>query len=119
VGGKILDSVATCLASKLTVSEAPKLSVVEEAREVEEAEDVERAAAQAGDRAEAIATGRKAGEATAAVAAKPKLSAAPDPETEPIDLLSYAGPSVIKRAAPLLALAAAVLAFVTLRRRHR
>lgn len=118
VGGKILDSFATCLASKLAVSEAPKLSVVEKAADTA---DTEEAAAHAADHAEAVAAGRKAGEATAAaaVATKPKLAAAPEPETEPIDLLSYAGPSVMKRAAPLLALAAAVLAFITLRRRHR
>jgi uncharacterized protein len=148
VGGKILDTFATCLATKLgSASEtpaAPTLSVVKDpapsepatsrptaaesaaaevtASAAEEAAVASAAAAVAADHAEARATGRKAGEATAAhapAASKPKLAAAPEPETEPIDLLSYAGPSVLKRAAPLLALAAAVLAFVTLRRRHR
>jgi uncharacterized protein len=104
VGGKILDSFATSLAAKLApapMEDAPKLSVVE---------------------SEAAATGREAGEEAARhapAATKPKLAAAPDPENEPIDLLSYAGPSVLKRAAPLLALAGAVLAFLALRRRHR
>jgi carbon monoxide dehydrogenase subunit G len=107
VGGKILDAFATCLASKLapeTVVEAPTLSVVEQ------------------ERADAVETGKHAGEAAAAnapAASKPTLSAAPEPESEPIDLLAYAGPSVLKRAAPLVAVLVAVLAFITLRRRRR
>jgi uncharacterized protein len=107
VGGKILDSFATCLASKLAPAApvaAPTLSVVER------------------ERAAAVETGRHAGEAAAANApapTKPRLAAAPDPEPEPIDLLAYAGPSVLKRVAPLAAMAAAVLAFVALRRRGR
>jgi carbon monoxide dehydrogenase subunit G len=110
VGGKILDAFATCLASKLApetesepVAEAPKLSVVEQ------------------ERADAVETGKHAGEAAAANApapTKPTLAAAPEPESEPIDLLAYAGPSVLKRAVPLVAVVAAVLAFVTLRRRR-
>lgn len=79
------------------------------------------ASSAAAARAEATETGHKAGEATAAHApapTKPKLAAAPEPETEPIDLLSYAGPSVLKRAAPLLALVVAVLVFIALRRRR-
>ena len=71
--------------------------------------------------AEARETGKQAGEATAAhapAAAKAKLAAAPEPEPEPIDLLAYAGPSVLKRVAPLIALVAAVLTFIALRRRR-
>jgi carbon monoxide dehydrogenase subunit G len=126
VGGKILNSFATCLASKLapTAEEPPKLSVVAESATAEPAvttaaEDA--VASAAAQHAEATKTGRHAGEETAThapPAAKPKLAAAPEPETEPIDLLAYAGPSVLKRAAPLLALVAAVLAFIALRRRH-
>jgi carbon monoxide dehydrogenase subunit G len=72
--------------------------------------------------AEAKAIGQRAGEVTAAHAPEPtkrKLAAAPEPETEPIDLLSYAGPSVLKRAAPLLALVTAVVTFIAIRRRRR
>ena len=104
VGGKILDSFATCLASKLAPeappADPPKLSVVEEA----------------------VTTGREAGEEAAAhmpPASKPKLSAAPEPVNEPIDLLAFAGPSVLKRVAPLAAAAVAVLVFLGLRRRGR
>jgi hypothetical protein len=43
----------------------------------------------------------------------------PEPEAEAIDLLSVAGPSVFKRAAPVLAAVLAVLAIVVLRRRSR
>lgn len=166
VGGKILDTFATCLAAKLAPSETPELTLVKDSPAATEPVTIEEppeareptastsaassaaaeaavasaaamaasdaaasetavsraAAAVAADHAEAKETGRKAGEATAAhapAASKPRLAPAPEPETEPIDLLTYAGPSVLKRAAPLLALAAAVLAFITLRRRHR
>jgi hypothetical protein len=135
VGGKILDSFATCLASKLAPPAAPpKLTVVEEpatepAAATAAAEPVAPVTTQPADamvateteqHTEARETGKQAGEATAAhvLAAKSKLAAAPEQETEPIDLLAYAGPSVMKRAAPLLALVAAVLAFIALRRRH-
>lgn len=185
VGGKILDTFATCLASKLAPSAdaAPTLSVVKEnaetppkntkpkskpastntpsATDAPSATDVNgpvdapaaadakntadspssagpsksasatsasavsaatsTASSAAVARAEASETGHKAGEATAAHApapTKPRLAAAPEPETEPIDLLSYAGPSVLKRAAPLLALVVAVLVFIALRRRR-
>lgn len=108
VGGKILDSFAACLASKLgpEESQAPpppaapaSLSVVQESQ-----------------RAEAAATGKAAGEAAAAV--KPKLAAAPEPENEPIDLLSFAGPSVLKRAAPLVAAVLVLLVVLGIRRRR-
>jgi uncharacterized protein len=121
VGGKLLDQFATCLASKLApettpaeAAQVPKLSVVEKDREQD--------AAMAQEVREAVATGREAGQAVAATAppaTAPKLAVAPEPEAEPIDLLAYAGPSVLKRTAPLLAAGAAVLAFITLRRRRR
>jgi carbon monoxide dehydrogenase subunit G len=105
VGGKILDQFATCLASKLAPAEPepaepPKLSVVEQA----------------------ASTGKEAGEEAAEHAPppqKPKLAAAPAPESEPIDLLAYAGPSVLKRAVPLMVALAALIAFLAVRRRHR
>jgi carbon monoxide dehydrogenase subunit G len=80
------------------------------------------ATSEAAAHAEAKAIGQRAGEVTAAHAPEPtkrKLAAAPEPETEPIDLLSYAGPSVLKRAAPLLALVTAVVTFIAIRRRRR
>lgn len=110
VGGKILDSFATCLATKLgppapPPEETPKLSVVEEKPSPSQVE--------------AVTTGREAGEAAAEHApARPRLSAVPQPENEPIDLLSYAGPSVLKRVIPLAAAVAALLVVLGIRRRR-
>lgn len=105
VGGKILDSFAGCLASKLGPEAEPapspdppaSLSVVQET-----------------ERAEAAETGKEAGKAAAAV----KLAAAPEPENEPIDLLAFAGPSVLKRAAPLVAAVLVLLVVLGIRRRR-
>jgi carbon monoxide dehydrogenase subunit G len=150
VGGKILDSFATCLASKLAPSttpaeaaETPKLSVVEKERPeapaaAESAPTAQLPAEEGGApaaapmaaapvpapaHAEAVSTGREAGEAAAEhappVSRRPQLSAVPEPENEPIDLLAYAGPSVLKRVAPLLAGVVALLVFLGLRRRRR
>jgi carbon monoxide dehydrogenase subunit G len=121
VGGKLLDAFAACLATKLGPEpapepepEPPKLAIVHEE-----------------ERQEAVATGAAAGAATAkatkqakaAKAAKdspkPKLTAVHrEPEAEPIDLLAYAGPSVVKRVAPLAAALVALLVFLGLRRRR-
>jgi len=118
VGGKILDSFATCLATKLTPAEEP----------AQEPEPPKLAAVpDAAERAEAVATGAKAGAATAKAdptgppSAKPRLAAVeprPEPEPEPIDLLSYAGPSVLKRVVPLAVGALAVIAVLARRRRR-
>jgi carbon monoxide dehydrogenase subunit G len=124
VGGKILNAFAACLATKLGPEPAPepepvppKLAIVHEE-----------------ERQEAVATGAAAGAATAkatkqakaakaAKAAKdspkPKLAAVHrEPEAEPIDLLAYAGPSVVKRVAPLVAGLVALLVVLGLRRRR-
>jgi carbon monoxide dehydrogenase subunit G len=128
VGGKILDTFATCLASKLAPETAPpQLSVVAEEPRPVVAEEPRLSVVGEEQRAEAIKTGKAAGKATATASKaarpepageRPKLSAAPEPESEPIDLLAYAGPSVLKRAAPVVAVVGAVLAFVILRRRR-
>jgi carbon monoxide dehydrogenase subunit G len=148
VGGKILNSFATCLASKLAPSttpaeaaETPKLSVVEKERPEapsapESAPTAQLPTSEGGNpaaapapasapvsvaQAEAVATGREAGEAAsehAPPSARPRLSAVPEPESEPIDLLAYAGPSVLKRVAPLAAVVVAVLVVLGLRRRR-
>ncbi|MFL6124618.1 SRPBCC family protein, partial [Actinophytocola sp.] len=137
VGGKILNTFATCLSGKLASApeETPAQAAAAteptaESRAQSPAESPAESAvasaagsmtsAVAAEHAEAVAAGRKAGEAAAASLPKNvQPDPVPEPETEAIDLLSYAGPSVLKRAAPLLALTAAVLAFITLRRRHR
>jgi carbon monoxide dehydrogenase subunit G len=114
VSGKILDSFATSLASKLAPEsgepvpepEPPKLSVVESSDE------------------STASNGKSADEPNRnppgnAKPAGPKLAPVAPPEPEPIDLLSVAGPSVMKRAAPLLVLLFVVLVVVALRRRSR
>jgi uncharacterized protein len=130
VGGKILDSFASCLATKLAPEQAepakpaePKKSKKKDAAEAPKLSVVE-SEPTAADRAEAAATGAAAGRAAARSAppvaeGKPKLTAVePQPESEPIDLLAYAGPSVMKRVVPLVAaLVVLVAVFRLLRRR--
>jgi len=129
VGGKILDSFASCLATKLA-PEPPAEPAVEPARNAakpakkKDAADPPKLSVVESDRAEAAATGAAAGRAAAKTAPpvasrKPKLAAVePRPESEPIDLLAYAGPSVVKRVVPLVAaLVVLVAVFRLLRRR--
>ena len=132
VGGKILDSFATCLAAKLApeaaapakpAKAAPKSSAKPAAKPAKASPKLSVV-----EKQEAIATGAAAGRAVAASAppreepsaAKPKLTAVEDqPESEPIDLLAYAGPSVVKRVVPLVvALVVLVAVFRVLRRRR-
>jgi hypothetical protein len=133
VSGKILDNFAGCLASRLAPAGEPepepepavrpKLSLVEAPETAETVESPETAEpVEAVEAVEAI----EAVEAAVPVeprpaepkAAKPKLAAVA-PVQDPIDLLSYAGPSVLKRVVPLLAVLFAVLAIVAIRRRSR
>jgi carbon monoxide dehydrogenase subunit G len=177
VGGKILDTFAGCLASKL--APAPTLSVVKDPPAEEESSGAKSAAVSesaattagsttagstaagsttagsttagsaaagsttagsaaagsaaasesataaepavafgAAERAEAVVAGRKAGEAAARLVPAPEPQGEQEPETEAIDLLSYAGPSVLKRAAPLIVLVALLVVFGMRRRRR-
>jgi uncharacterized protein len=142
VGGKILDSFAACLASKLAPekaqasTESPKLSVVPKSAPEPAGEKravkkpAKPAAKQATQRAEAAATGAAAGRATAKATspvaesepAKPRLAPVAPPaersESEPIDLLAYAGPSVAKRVVPLVVGLLVLLAVFRLLRRR-
>jgi carbon monoxide dehydrogenase subunit G len=128
VGGKILDSFAERLAGKLAPAQAaapaaePGRKAAKPAKK--NAADSPKLSVVESDRAEAAATGAAAGRAAAKVAppaaeSKPKLAAVePQPESEPIDLLAYAGPSVVKRVVPLVvALVVLVAVFRLLRRR--
>jgi carbon monoxide dehydrogenase subunit G len=98
---------ATAKAPAKAAKDSPKLSVVE--------------------LEEAAATGAASGRAVAASAppkaetsaAKPRLTAVePPPESEPIDLLAYAGPSVVKRVVPLVVGLVALVAVIRLLRRR-
>ncbi|HEV7650796.1 MAG TPA: SRPBCC family protein [Actinophytocola sp.] len=139
VGGKILDSFAACLATKLAPEaepppaeapkpapkSSPKASTKSSPRSGKAAPDSPRLSVV--ERDEAIATGAAAGRAVAASAPpraevsgkKPKLTAVePQPEAEPIDLLAYAGPSVVKRVVPLVVALVVLVAVVRLLRRR-
>lgn len=126
VGGKILESFAECLASKLGEPEDPPATQSANGG-VPATVPAPQTSAEAGGSSPEPApaeSGRPqltvvdpAGErSTPNGTAKARPA---DPEAEPIDLLSYAGPSVVKRAAPVLAALLAVLAIVALRRRSR
>lgn len=107
VGGKILDAFATCLASTLA-PEQPAAASSPAAPAGSEPADREPEPAPA-DEPKPEPTPSQ----------KPKLAVVDtEPESEPIDLLAFAGPSVAKRAAPLIAIALAALIAVILRRRH-
>jgi carbon monoxide dehydrogenase subunit G len=143
VGGKILDSFATCLASKLgpaqdaePPAEAPKSTrkaaskAAPKAASKAAAKEPKLAVVESA-RAEAIATGANAGRTVAKTAppvtqsepTKPRLAAVQQepeaqPESEPIDLLAYAGPSVVKRVVPLVAVLVVLVAVIRLLRRR-
>jgi uncharacterized protein len=101
VGGKILNEFATCLASKLSGPEVAETS-----------------SDNGGSQRKVSAAGSEpSGNGTLkTLETKPRPA---EPDAEPIDLLSYAGPSVVKRAAPVIAAVLAVLAIVVFRRRGR
>lgn len=102
VGGKILDQFAANLAERLSAEEKPAAET--KGTEAKGAEEAKPAAAEQ---------------------AKPKLEAvkpAPEKQADAIDLFEYAGGSVAKRLAPVLAGVAAflaVLALIRLLRRRR
>ncbi|MFL6144739.1 MAG: SRPBCC domain-containing protein [Labedaea sp.] len=108
VGGKILDTFAVCLASRLGPAAEPEPDAEPAARPKLSVVDSPEPAAEPVVAVEAQPAEPKP--------AKPTLAAV---EPEPIDLLSYAAPSVLKRAAPLLAALFVVLAIAAIRRRSR
>ena len=140
VGGRILDAFAGCLATKLGAApeavaepagnrpratgtanggKARTATAKAAAAEVVAAADAE---PDTGQRPQ-LAVVQQEGDSTAAgngTQARPRLVAVDQQlETEPIDLLSFAGPSLVKRVVPLVAALLIVLAVVALRRRSR
>jgi carbon monoxide dehydrogenase subunit G len=128
VGGRILDSFAECLAGKLGSAPeaepppAPPAKKPARAKAAKAAPDSPKLSVVEAERVEAVGTGAAAGRAAAKEAppvAKPKLTAVErQPEAEPIDLLAYAGPSVVKRVVPLVAAVVVLLAVFRLLRRR-
>jgi uncharacterized protein len=101
VGGKLLNEFATCLATKLSPAPAaPETS------------------SDNGGTQRKVSAGSDASGNGTLKTAEPKVRPA-EPAAEPIDLLAYAGPSVVKRAAPVIAAALAVLVIVVFKRRGR
>jgi uncharacterized protein len=128
VGGRILESFADCLAKKLGSAEPPATqstnggtagSTVPAAKSAAPAEGTaEQPVAEAADPRPRpqLTVVDPAGERSTSNGASAKAA---EPDAEPIDLLTFAGPSVLKRAAPVLAALLALLAIVALRRRSR
>jgi carbon monoxide dehydrogenase subunit G len=98
VGGRILNTFATCLATKLAPEAQPQ---------PESASEPERPPALS---VVDPAGGTRTPEGTRGPA---------EPETEPLDLLSYAGRPAFKRAAPLVGLLVLVVVVMAIRRRSR
>jgi carbon monoxide dehydrogenase subunit G len=143
VGGRILDAFADCLAKKLAPQPEPEPEpAAEPAADVAPEPEAEPAAEpEAAPGAEPAVAAEPAvvaePEATAESEAdpvpepepaangvpkpeQPKLAVVPkEPESEPIDLLSFAGPSVLRRLTPVLVVVLAVLTIVAMRRRAR
>jgi carbon monoxide dehydrogenase subunit G len=122
VGGKILDTFAKNLAAQL--GEPAETAEPEPAAKPEPAAQPKprvRKARPAESKPAAEKPAEPVGEVPAAQAdpqspaRQPQLK--PVPEAEPIDLLEYAGSSVVKRAAPLIIVALLVLIFLSRRRR--
>jgi uncharacterized protein len=105
VGGKILDSFAGNLAATLAAPAAEPLAEVVAVEEEPNSDNGTPPAPSAPSEPSAPP--------------KPKLAVVEPPAAEPIDLMSVAGPSVVKRAAPLILALFVVLVIVALRRRSR
>jgi carbon monoxide dehydrogenase subunit G len=137
VGNKLIGQFADCLAGKLTGTDAlPSADETAPGDSAVPEPEATPAAATPVDSAEPPAV---AGPGTAAIAEPAALSGGPAPSVtrpdgltvsaepaarhaapaaEPIDLLSSAGPALVKRLAPIALPALAVLLFVILRRRR-
>ncbi|WP_372670550.1 SRPBCC family protein [Amycolatopsis kentuckyensis] len=121
VGGKILDTFAGCLSGKLAPAASPAPSPVAEAPTPEPTstpEPVAKPAVKPAPTTAEINTDPKPSAASSSD--RPPLRSVPAaPETEAIDLLDYAGQSVLKRVAPVLLGIAAVVGLVAIIRALR
>ena len=113
VGGKILDTFAGCLSGKLA-PEAEPAEPTETAEPVAKQEPpVKKAPTTAEIKTEPRPAGGKPGD-------RPQLHSVPQtPESEAIDLLDYAGQSVLKRLVPVLIAVAALVGIVAVIRALR
>jgi len=109
VSKKLMAQFATNLNTMLDEQPSP------EATDVADPSDVTAAAAAAGTAETAATAGGRAVTAPAAAAEPPLILKFDSPASEPVDLAGMAGPAIIKRLAPILA----VLALLFLLVRHR
>ncbi|MEV4144208.1 SRPBCC domain-containing protein [Amycolatopsis sp. NPDC049691] len=122
VGGKILDTFAGCLSGKLAPAASPAPSPVAAEPTPEPTSTTEPVAkpAPAVKPAPTTAEINTDPKPAAASSDRPPLRSVPAaPETEAIDLLDYAGQSVLKRVAPVLLGIAAVVGLVAIIRALR
>ncbi|VVJ20080.1 carbon monoxide dehydrogenase G protein [Amycolatopsis camponoti] len=120
VGGKILDTFAGCLSDKLAPSASPAPAPVAVAPTPEPTETAEPVAKPAVKPAPTTAEINTDPKPSPAPSDRPPLHSVPAaPETEAIDLLDYAGQSVLKRLAPVVAGIAAVIGLVAIIRALR
>lgn len=124
VGGKILDTFAGCLSGKLAPAAAPAPSPVAAAPTPEPTATAEPVAKPAPAVKPApttadINTDPKPAASSSSSERPPLRSVPAAPETEAIDLLDYAGQSVLKRVAPVLLAIAAVVGLVAIIRALR
>lgn len=126
VGGKILDTFAGCLSGKLAPAAepapAPKAAAATPSptATTEPVAKPEPAVKPAPTTADINTEPKAASEPKAAASERPPLRSVPAaPETEAIDLLDYAGQSVLKRVAPVLLAIAAVVGLVAIVRALR
>lgn len=110
VAGKLLDSFSQCLAEKLGADGGGAGG----AESVEQAADHPKVSETTGSAGSSAASSNGPSTAGGSVSSNSSSS-----EAAPIDLLDYAGSSVAKRLAPVLAAAAVVLLVVLARRRRR
>lgn len=121
VGGKILDTFANCLSGKLAPEPAAAPAPVAEKAPEPEAKPAAKPApkVKAAPTTPELKTEPKP-EKKPQPAERPALRSVPAaPETEAIDLLDYAGQSVLKRVAPVLVAVAAVLGLIAIIRALR
>ncbi|SEF35668.1 Carbon monoxide dehydrogenase subunit G [Amycolatopsis pretoriensis] len=121
VGGKILDTFAGCLSGKLAPSASPAPSPVAAAPTPEPTATAEPVAKPAPSVKPAPTTAEiNTDPKPASSSDRPPLRSVPAaPETEAIDLLDYAGQSVLKRVTPVLLGIAAVVGLVAIIRALR
>jgi carbon monoxide dehydrogenase subunit G len=109
VGGKILNAFSECLSGKLGTSSDEPAAASSPSSPSSASEEPSGQSADEGD---------KSPPAASTSAPKPRL-VEPQPTSEPIDLMEFAGASVAKRVAPLAAVALAIIVFLVIRRRGK